>query len=63
MFTLEQGGWITVHKRQFPVGVGVGTSLVWAVDQTLSLPVRVWLRETRFTQLCKTRPVLTGIEL
>ena len=29
-----------------PVGVGVGTSLIWAVDQTL-LPARVWLRETR----------------
>jgi len=28
--------------------VGVGTSLIWAVDQTL-LPVRVWLRETRVT--------------
>ena len=28
-----------------PVGVGVGTSLIWAVDQTL-LPARVWLRET-----------------
>ena len=25
--------------------MGVGTSLTWAVDQTL-LPVRVWLRET-----------------
>ena len=29
-----------------PVGVGVGTSLIWAVHQTL-LPARVWLRETR----------------
>ena len=29
-----------------PVGVGVGTSLIWAVDRTL-LPARVWLRETR----------------
>ena len=28
-----------------PVGVGVGTSLIRAVDQTL-LPARVWLRET-----------------
>ena len=28
-----------------PVGVGVGTSLIWAVHQTL-LPARVWLRET-----------------
>ena len=28
-----------------PVGVGVETSLIWAVHQTL-LPARVWLRET-----------------
>ena len=28
-----------------PVGVGVGTSLIWAVHQNL-LPARVWLRET-----------------
>ena len=37
--------WPQRHLSPTPVGVGVGTSLIWAVDQTL-LPARVWLRET-----------------
>ena len=37
--------WPQRHLSPTPVGVGVGTSLIWAIDQTL-LPARVWLRET-----------------
>ena len=44
-----------------PVGVGVGTSLIWAVDQTL-LPARVWLRETMYAfPYCKRRKAGRGL--
>ena len=46
-----------------PVRVGVGTSLIWAVDQTL-LHARVWLRETKREQLLNspTSAILTVAE-
>ena len=40
-----------------PVGVGVGTSLTWAVDQTL-LPARVWLHETN--EIAVDKPIARG---
>jgi len=46
-------GWNAVVRTYLsptPVGVGVGTSLIWAVDQTLLL-ARVWLRETIVSQV------------
>ena len=36
---------VRTYLSPTPVRVGVGTSLIWAVDQTRLL-VRVWLRET-----------------